>query len=33
MNTDDKKFLARTALILFISGLTVPFIIAIFASE
>ena len=33
MNPQDKAFLAKTALILFILGLTIPFIIAIFASD
>ena len=33
MNPNDKTFLAKAALILFIAGLTIPFIIAIFASD
>jgi hypothetical protein len=33
MHNNDKTFLARAALILFIAGITMPFIIAIFASE
>ncbi len=33
MKTEDKTFLARTALVLFVVGLTIPFLIAIFASE
>ena len=33
MDTDDKRVLARTALVLFVVGLTVPFLIALFASE
>ena len=33
MDSSDKKFLARLALILFVCGLTIPFIITIFADE
>lgn len=33
MDADDHRFLARTALILFIAGITIPFLIAIFASD
>jgi hypothetical protein len=33
METHDRRFLAKTALILFVSGLTIPFVISLVASE